>query len=130
MTRIFAHLMLFVCNAVFIDEESCIGCAQCALICPSSFLMLESGRARTFSQRLAQDVTSAISACPVDCMHKVSFDELKEFEVARDHGDGRSDHRHLGHRRGHTPLSVAGIDSDANHRSSWYHYLKQKCHST
>jgi hypothetical protein len=92
--------------------------------------MLDSGRARTFTQRLAPDVPMAISSCPVDCMHKVSLHELKEMEVARDQGDGRTDHRHLGNRRGHTPLSVAGIDSDANHRSSWYHYLKQKCAST
>ena len=114
---------------VFIDEESCIGCTMCATTSPSSFLMLESGRARTFAQRRTSDVSTAISVCPVNCMHKVSFDELKEMETARDNGDGRTDHRHLGHRRGHTPLSVAGIDSDANHRSSWYHYLKQKCYS-
>lgn len=114
---------------VFIDEESCIGCAMCATTCPSSFLMLESGRARTFNQRRTSDVSTAISVCPVNVMHKVGFDELKEMETARDQGDGRSDHRHLGHKRGHTPLSVAGIDSDANHRSSWYHYLKHKCYS-
>lgn len=114
---------------IFIDEESCIGCAMCATTCPSSFLMLESGRARTFSQRRTSDVSTAISVCPVSCMHKVGFEELKEMETARDNGDGRTDHRHLGHRRGHTPLSVAGIDSDANHRSSWYHYLKHKCYS-
>jgi ferredoxin len=124
-----SHSFFRLC-LVFIDEESCIGCAMCVSVCPSSFLMLDSGRARTFTQRLAPDVPMAISSCPVDCMHKVSFHELKEMEVARDQGDGRSDHRHLGNRRGHTPLSVAGMDSDANHRSSWYHYLKQKCAST
>ena len=112
---------------VFIDEESCIGCMQCANISPSSFVMLESGRARTFHQRSAPDVDQAVEACPVSCMHPVSFQELTEFETARDEGDGRTDHRHLGHRRGHTPLHVAGIDSDNNHRSSWYHTLKQKC---
>jgi hypothetical protein len=60
-------------------------------------------------------------------MHHVSYRELKEYETARDEGDGRTDHKHLGHKRGHTPLHVAGIDSDNNHRSSWYHTLKQKC---
>ncbi len=114
---------------VFIDEESCIGCAMCATASPSSFLMLESGRARTFKQRREKDVATAIDVCPVNCMHKVGFEELKEMETARDNGDGRSDHRHMGHRNGHTPLSVAGIDSDANHKSSWYHYLKNKCYS-
>jgi len=80
--------------------------------------MMEDGRARTFSQRSSPDVDTAVEACPVDCMHHVSFHELREFEVARDNGDGRTDHRHMGQSR--TPLNVAGIDSDANHRSSWY----------
>jgi len=112
---------------VFIDEESCIGCMQCTNVSPSSFLMLESGRARTFEQRHAPDVKQAVASCPVNCMHSVTFEELKEYEIARDEGDGRSDHRHLGHRRGPTPLYVAGIDSDNNHRTSWYHTLKGKC---
>jgi hypothetical protein len=60
-------------------------------------------------------------------MHSVSYRELEEFETARDEGDGRTDHKHLGHQRGHTPLHVSGIDSDANHRTSWYHTLKSKC---
>mmetsp|Transcript_6602 Transcript_6602/g.11398 ORF Transcript_6602/g.11398 Transcript_6602/m.11398 type:complete len:586 (+) Transcript_6602:116-1873(+) len=110
---------------VFIDEESCIGCAQCSNVAPSSFVMLDSGRARTFHQRSGPDIDQAVEACPVACMHHVSYQELKEFETARDEGDGRTDHRHLG--KAHTPLHVAGIDSDNNHRSSWYHTLKQKC---
>ena len=57
----------------------------------------------------------------------MSYDELTEMEKARDGGDGRDDHRHMGRRMGHMPLNVAGIDSDANHKSSWYHYLKHKC---
>lgn len=92
--------------------------------------MLETGRARTFNQRKTPDVQAAVASCPVNCMHHVSYQELQEFEVARDEGDGRTDHKHLGHRRGHTPLFVAGIDSDANHRTSWYHTLKHKCLST
>jgi hypothetical protein len=89
--------------------------------------MLESGRARTFKQRHSPDVDQAVASCPVNCMHPVTYKELKEYESARDYGDGRSDHKHLG--RGHTPLFVAGIDSDANHRSSWYHTLKGDCSS-
>jgi len=115
---------------VFIDEESCIGCTQCAQIAPNSFLMRDSGRARTFVQRKVADVVSAVSACPVNCMHYVGFDELKEMEIARDTAEsdeGKEDRRHLNHRQGHTPLHVSGRDSDANHKSSWYHYLKNKC---
>jgi len=89
--------------------------------------MLDNGRARTFAQSNNPEVTDAVSVCPVNCMHRLSFDELKEMEHARDNGDGRTDHRHMGRGQTHTPLSVAGIGSDANHKSSWYHYLKSKC---
>jgi len=106
---------------VFIDEESCIGCMQCVNIAESSFLMMESGRARTFNQRAGVDVEQAVDACPVSCMHRVSFQELSTFETARDEGDGSLDHG------GHIPLHVAGMDSDHNRRSSLYHTLKAKC---
>jgi ferredoxin len=119
---------------VFIDEDSCIGCTNCALAAPASFEILGyDGRARTFSQRpKSQDIVSAVSTCPVDCMHYVSYEELKELETARDDGDGREDHRHFGvsEARGYVerkPLHVQRRESDANHRSSWYHYLKDKC---
>jgi len=116
---------------IVIDEESCIGCAQCARIAPSAFMMMEdSGRARTFNQSNDPDVEVAVELCPVSCMHRVAFHELKEFELCRDDGDGRSDHRHMGSGGGHkfTPIHVARRGTDANHKSSWYHYLKQKCH--
>ncbi|KAL7549034.1 hypothetical protein ACHAWF_012296 [Thalassiosira exigua] len=116
---------------VFVDEETCIGCAQCAQIAPSSFKMLEeSGRARTYEQRSSIDVENTVMACPVNCMHRVSYDELKEMEASRDDGDGRTDHCHFGGGRAHTPLHVSGRDGDANHKSSWYHYLKQKCYGS
>jgi len=109
---------------VFIDEESCIGCMKCSNIASSSFLMMDSGRARTFDQRAGGDVEQAVDACPVSCMHRVSFQELKKFETARD-GDGELGREHS--QRSHTPLHVAGIDSDANHRPSLYHTLRANC---
>jgi len=112
---------------IFIDEESCIGCNQCVAYAPASFKMEPGGRASTFHQSNSAEVPIAVTACPVSCMHKVSFPELKEMENGRDKGDGRTDHRHLG-RRAHTPLNVARGSSDMNHKSSWYHYLKQKCY--
>jgi len=54
-------------------------------------------------------------------MHMVSFDELKEMELSRDREGG------FGGRMHHVPVHVAGRDSDANRKSSWYHYLKAKC---
>jgi ferredoxin len=102
-------------------------CKQCASAAPGSFQMLEQGRARTFCQRNSPDVISAVASCPVDCMHYVSFDELKELETARDVGVA-DDHRHFGHSstRGYiapTPLHVSRSDSDANHKSSFYQYV-------
>jgi hypothetical protein len=102
---------------------------QCASAAPGSFQMLEQGRARTFRQRNSPDVVSAVASCPVDCMHYVSFDELRELEVARDVGVA-DDHRHFGHSsaRGYippTPLHISRIDSDANHKSSFYQYVKR-----
>ncbi len=101
----------------------------------------DTGRARTFYQKNTQDVENAvmvsslcfqicpgtskqlsldiilalfflfIKSCPVNCMHFLSFDELKEMETSRDDGDGRTDHRHFGTGRvTHTPLHVAGLD--------------------
>ncbi len=105
---------------IFIDEESCIGCKQCTTVAPSSFQMLENGRARTFMQSNMPEVDTAVKICPVGCMHKMSFHELKEMETCRDvKGDYLA--------KGHIPLNVARIDSDANRKSSWYHSLKHKC---
>eukprot|EP00534_Pseudo-nitzschia_fraudulenta_P003116 CAMPEP_0201136556 /NCGR_PEP_ID=MMETSP0850-20130426/54946_1 /ASSEMBLY_ACC=CAM_ASM_000622 /TAXON_ID=183588 /ORGANISM="Pseudo-nitzschia fraudulenta, Strain WWA7" /LENGTH=579 /DNA_ID=CAMNT_0047407865 /DNA_START=148 /DNA_END=1887 /DNA_ORIENTATION=+ len=111
---------------VFIDEESCIGCMQCVNIAPSSFTMVESGRARTFSQRVGEDVEQAVDACPVSCMHRVGFQELSTFETARDGGETQ-DGKQFAPKSVHIPLHVAGMDSDRNRRSSWYHSLKAKC---
>lgn len=93
---------------------------------PDSFFLLDNGRARTFDQRRSPEVQQAVASCPVACMHSVTFKELEEYETARDSGDGRDDHRHLG-QKAHIPLHVAGMDSDANRRSSWYHTLRERC---
>jgi len=108
---------------VFIDEETCIGCTQCVQVAPSSFLMLENGRARAFQQNSLPEIETAVSVCPVKCIHNCGFQELKKLEIARDEGDGLP----YAPKRKHTPLHVAGIDSDANHVSSWYHQMKQRC---
>lgn len=91
--------------------------------------MVSDGRARTFSQSNSPAVKPAVAVCPVSCMKFVSFRELKELEKARDEGDGRTDHRHFGNTIAHTPVHIARRGTDANHQSSWYHYLKNKCFS-
>lgn len=109
--------------SIFIDEESCIGCMQCATVAPSAFVMLGNGRARAYSQSSAPEVKAAVASCPVSCMHYVGYNELKKYETARENGS-------FGGRNAHIPLHVAGIDSDANRKSSWYHSLRHKCYTS
>jgi len=71
---------------VYVDEHSCIGCTNCAMIAQSTFFMHEEhGRARVFQQWGDDDETIAIAieTCPVDCIHYVPYDELKRLEVER-----------------------------------------------
>ena len=70
----------------FVDEDSCIGCGNCAMASPSAFKMLQStGRARAYHQMRDKDgsISAAVQSCPVDCIKDVSFEELKLFENAR-----------------------------------------------
>lgn len=71
---------------VYVDEHTCIGCTNCAMIAQSTFYMNdEHGRARVFNQWGDDDETIAIAieTCPVDCIHYVPYDELKRLEVDR-----------------------------------------------
>ncbi|KAL3918351.1 MAG: hypothetical protein SGILL_004279 [Bacillariaceae sp.] len=71
---------------VYVDEHTCIGCTNCAMIAQSTFFMDdEHGRARVFNQWGDDDETIAVAieTCPVDCIHYVPFDELKRLEVER-----------------------------------------------
>jgi ferredoxin len=71
---------------VYVDEHSCIGCTNCAMIAQSTFFMHnEHGRARVFQQWGDDDETIqvAIETCPVDCIHYVPYEELVRLEVER-----------------------------------------------
>jgi ferredoxin len=71
---------------VYVDEHTCIGCTNCAMIAQSTFFMhSEHGRARVFNQWGDDDETIqiAIETCPVDCIHYVPYDELVNLEVER-----------------------------------------------
>ena len=87
--------------------------------------MLENGRARCFEQSNMAEVVTAVSACPVTCIHPISFDELKELENARDCQDDTSSTSY----KTKIPLHIARRESDSNRKSSWYHSLKHKCYS-
>jgi ferredoxin len=71
---------------VYVDEHTCIGCTNCAMIAQSTFFMDdEHGRARVFQQwgDDEETIAVAIQTCPVDCIHYVPFDELVKLEVER-----------------------------------------------
>lgn len=71
---------------VYVDEHSCIGCTNCAMIAQSTFFMHEEhGRARVFQQWGDDDETIkvAIETCPVDCIHYVPYNELVALEKER-----------------------------------------------
>lgn len=59
---------------IFVDEITCIGCTNCAGVCPKTFQMQweEHGRARAVNDPFANDseVQDAIDSCPVNCIHK------------------------------------------------------------
>ena len=71
---------------VYVDEPSCIGCRYCTQIARSTFRMEgDFGAARAF-QQLGDEpevVEEARDCCPVDCIHSVSFAELKVLEAHR-----------------------------------------------
>lgn len=71
---------------VYVDEHTCIGCTNCAMIAQSTFFMhSEHGRARVFQQWGDDDETIqiAIQTCPVDCIHYIPYDELVALEEDR-----------------------------------------------
>ncbi|MEB3227040.1 MAG: ferredoxin [Synechocystis sp.] len=75
-------------QGVYVDEVTCIGCKNCAHVAPHTFTIeAEHGRSRVFNQDGDDEavVQEAIDTCPVDCIHWVPFDELKQLEAKRRH---------------------------------------------
>lgn len=71
----------------WVDEHACIGCTYCASLARSTFFMEpEHGRARVFQQGHDADevIDEAVASCPVNCIHYVSFSDLKILEEERE----------------------------------------------
>ncbi|KAJ3684860.1 hypothetical protein LUZ61_014024 [Rhynchospora tenuis] len=66
----------------FVDEFSCIGCKNCANICPDVFRIEEDfGRARVHCQSGNPNlIQEAIESCPVDCIHWTSAAQISLLE--------------------------------------------------
>lgn len=73
---------------VYVDEWSCIACRNCCDVAQRTFcITADAGRARVHTQwgNGEEDIDYAIAACPVDCIHWVSREELASLEyVTRD----------------------------------------------
>ena len=70
----------------YVDEHSCIGCTYCATTARNTFFMEDDhGRARVYNQQGDSEelVLEAIDACPVNCIHYVSFEDLVILENER-----------------------------------------------
>ncbi len=73
-------------NGVYVDELRCIGCTHCAHVARNTFYIEpEYGRARVICQSGDSEalVQEAIDTCPVDCIHRVDYTELRQLERDR-----------------------------------------------
>ena len=70
-------------RAVFVDENTCIGCKQCVWAAPAMFRLEPlHGRSQVWGQWLNSEdqIQTAIDACPVSCIHWVQKDQLPVLE--------------------------------------------------
>lgn len=71
----------------YVDEDTCIGCKNCAFVARNTFFMEDSfsGKARVFHQGGDSEdlIDEAIDSCPVNCIHYVSHEDLVTLENER-----------------------------------------------
>ena len=73
-------------KGVFVDENICIGCKNCAHVAANTFFIEpEYGRARVFNQNgdAKELIEEAMDTCPVNCIHWLDYTELRQMEHAR-----------------------------------------------
>tara|TARA_Y200000002_G_scaffold296023_1_gene250546 strand:+ start:1013 stop:1378 length:366 start_codon:yes stop_codon:yes gene_type:complete len=70
-------------KAIWVDEARCIGCRYCAHVATNTFIVDEEyGRSRAIRQDgdNLEILQEAMDTCPVDCIHWVKFNDLKDLE--------------------------------------------------
>jgi ferredoxin len=73
-------------KGVYVDETTCIGCRYCSHVARNTFhIEPDYGRSRVIRQDGDSEdlIQEAIETCPVDCIHWVSYKDLKELEDDR-----------------------------------------------
>lgn len=71
---------------MYVDEQICIGCRECASASPGTFFMEpEHGRARVYQQDVDIDdvLDTAIDVCPVNCISRITWLDLVTAEIKR-----------------------------------------------
>ncbi|GAQ87239.1 hypothetical protein KFL_003400120 [Klebsormidium nitens] len=101
-------------QAVFVDETSCVGCLNCALIASETFAIENKyGRARCLRQWANDErtISDAIASCPVSCIHLVERQKLPALEYVMAqlprHGVGVEVHSGGGLKRGNVDVFQA-----------------------
>lgn len=51
-----------------LDPEACVGCGQCALVCPHGVLALENGKARILDRDGCMECGACAMNCPTDAV--------------------------------------------------------------
>lgn len=77
---------VFEQQGVYVDETTCIGCLNCAHVARNTFYIEpDYGRSRVIRQDgdSVELVQEAIDTCPVDCIHWVKYQSLKDLEEER-----------------------------------------------
>ena len=77
---------LFEQQGVYVDETTCIGCLNCAHVARNTFYIEpDYGRSRVIRQDgdSIELIQEAIETCPVDCIHWVKYQSLKDLEEER-----------------------------------------------
>ena len=51
--------------SIIVDQNKCIGCQTCAMMCPDTFVIQDNGLASAISQEITDCAKNAKDACPV-----------------------------------------------------------------
>jgi ferredoxin len=83
---------------LYVNEKKCVGCTWCAHVAKSTFVMEENeidivGRVYQQHGDPTDVIDEAVACCPTQCIHHVSFNELKARER---HGGDLEDIEDLG----------------------------------
>ena len=98
----------------YVDEDTCIGCKNCAFVARSTFFMEESfaGKARVYNQGGDSEelIDEAIDSCPVNCIHYVAHEDLVTLETERLAREDNLDfNNYASFKRGWTGQEVAAM---------------------